>query len=136
MQIKNKINRQNQIAKRDKKPRISPKDALKVVKEAMTVIVDACTGENSNPKESYQKKYAKVHAVNDAVLDTLLHKAGVMFEKECKTREYDSTIAAYEDAYFLGSDIKKWHEKSNFAFSDKPLRPERWMFRFGWIPRK
>ena len=96
---------------------MSPTEALRIVKDAMTVIVDAVVGENSNPSESFQSKYDKLDAVTTDVTKTL----------------YSLDIGAdytekYRSAAWISERIRDFYINNSPSPLAGVVKPERWMF--------
>lgn len=88
--------------------------AKTIVRAAMKVIVDFMVGEYLD-KESYQKKYDKVSAVNDEVIKAL------------GEADFNDDRAAQE-FFRLAKNIQKWNEDHMSFFCGEPC-PQRWMFK-------
>ncbi|MBO6031752.1 MAG: hypothetical protein J6Q22_09785 [Prevotella sp.] len=88
--------------------------AKAIVRDAMKVIVDFMVGESLD-KESYQKKYDKVSAVDDEVIDVL------------GSADFNDDKVA-EELYRLAKDINDWNNDHLSFFCGEPC-PERWMFK-------
>jgi len=88
--------------------------AKTIVRAAMKVIVDFMVGEDSGT-ESYQKKYDKVDAVDDNVIQAL----GLADFN-------DNKIA--QEFYRLAKNIKDWKADHLSFLCGEPC-PERWMFK-------
>ena len=94
--------------------------AIKSIRIAMRVVVDAILDENSDPKESYQSKYDHLRAIDEEVL-AALHKA-----KKGTTVRGKKVM----DYYRLGKKIHDlYHEKGPFSFTLTGIKPQRWMFK-------
>lgn len=88
--------------------------ARTIVRRAMKVIVDYMLGEYLD-KESYQAKYNKVSAVDDAVISALA----------LADSSGDKTV---HELYLLAKNIKAWKEDHISFFCGDPC-PQRWMFK-------
>lgn len=102
-----------------KKKTISIIGIERKVKAAWRVIVDNIMGENSCPKESYQTKYDKVHAVDYILIDqleTYIRLVGVPHRENL------------DELLWLAEKIRKFDaEHSGFLMGQ--VKPERWMFK-------
>jgi len=99
---------------------MTTESAIKIVRRAMRVVVDAILDENSNPKESYQSKYEHLRAVDEQVLAALYKsKNGSMVRGKMVW-----------DYHRLGKKIYElYHEKGPFPFTLTRMKPRRWMFK-------
>ena len=97
---------------------MTTESAIKIVRRAMRVVVDAILDENSNPKESYQRKYEHLRAVDEKVLPAL-------YKVKNGSTVSSKTVLDYQR---LGKKIYElYHDKWPFNLSG--MKPRRWMFK-------
>ena len=89
------------------------------IKAAMAVIVDHILDENSNPHESYQKKYAKLKAIDEDLIYFL------------ESTKADDSYCRFPRLSELINLAKKIHtlSTSNVSCLSLPIKPKRWMFK-------
>lgn len=97
---------------------MSPTEALRIVKDAMTVIVDEVVGTYTDPSESYQKKYRKLEAVNEDLILTLYS----MDIGKDYTRKYVESAR-------LAERIRDFYIDNGPSCLISEIKPERWMFK-------